>query len=1057
MGDETERPPSAPWGEGDTGKPDPDGLSWGGVLSSSTGDAEPHPFDESDSVRYERQGLLGRGGMGRVVEVLDRRLRRRVALKEVARRVSKSGEDNARLAREAWITAQLEHPGIVPVYGAGQTKDGKLYYTMRLIRGRALNELLTETSSLSERLLMLRSVLDACQAVAYAHSLGIVHRDLKPANIMIGEFGETQVVDWGLARPSTSQSGERWHEHVLESDPVRSVQGAVAGTPAYMSPEQASGENADERSDVWGLGAVLYELLTGRPPFVGKTSREVLKKLRTRMPEPIGALVEDAPAELIAITERALQRDPDERYPDARELAADMARYVDGRHVQAYSYTTSDRLRRFLSAWRVPITVAAIALVAIVTIGVIGGSRTASERDRAQSAEQELRLALQRADDNLSLALVQQARMAAKVGARPEAEVLAAQALLLKETPEARGVLVTFDSVRPQLTSSTGLPECKSYSLSADARLLACLTEDDVSLWELASLTQLWSKPVPAVRVHFNEKAGELILFGVGIENRAITLNIKDGGLLYTVEGISPGKFILAKDGSEFLTLMHERIYRGSEMIPIGRICADDNPSSTGHALSGGRYAFICPDNLIKIYKDGEYLSSTLLDLPDDFGNNANTAALSSDERYLVVGSLKGSVALVDLQRVAVVHVSQTDLGGIEHLAMSPDGRILAISGEREGVWLWHLESGNAMGRLPSKRVHQLRFTSNEELIILEDQHRRWFLPKALQPSKFVAPSGISSLAFSPDSTKVVAGDGKGNAHVWSIQGERRKIAVPHQTEQLGVTKDCAFTPDGKYLVATTMRTAGVQSYRTDDWEYSGTLEPGKWSESFPFFRRIGALRGGLVYGLGYNPSGPDVWRMGEEGTLEHLRVPGRMFWEGESNHAGSAAVILDDEDRVYRLTDEPVLEVVTVWKGLVAADISNDAKRIALATRHAIAVVSSKNGEVMRTIDDTGAIVLDVSFSADDRLLAVGLTSGEARIFSAQTGELLAVLAGHNERVATVDFSPDGRWLATGSWDASLYLWSMAALEAPVDELSREIGSAWQMSIEDALSTTIH
>ena len=1057
MGDETERPPSDPWEDQDASQPALDGLSWGGILSSSPGDVEQHPFGSSDTVRYERQGLLGRGGMGRVIEVLDRRLRRRVALKEVSHRGISSTEDNARLAREAWITAQLEHPGIVPVYGAGRTRDGKLYYTMRLVRGRALNERFAEADSLSERLRLLRSVLDACQAVAYAHSLGIVHRDLKPANIMIGEFGETQVVDWGLARPSGSPRGERWRAQMLEPDPVRSVQGAVAGTPAYMSPEQASGETADERSDVWGLGAVLYELLTGQPPFVGENSREVLKKLRTRMPEPISSLVEDAPAELIAITERALKRDPDERYPDARELAADMARYVDGRHVRAYSYTSSDHLRRFLRAWRVPIVVAAVATVAILTIGLIGGFRTASERDRAQSAERGLRTALQQADDNLSLALVQQARIAAKAGARPEAEVLAARALKINESPEARGVLVTFDTVRPQLMSSAKLPECAYYELSADARLLACATGSDVSLWDIESRTELWSKPVPATMVHFNDAAGELLLVGVGVNNEAITLNVEDGGLIRSFDDLVPGKIIMAADGTEFLTLMHGRIYRGQEMRLTGTLCAEDVGATVGHALTGGRYVLLCSDNTLKVHKDGEELSSQQLELPDSFGHNANRMVLSSDERFLVVGGLKGSLALIDLQRLAVVYVSHTDVGGIRNLVMSPDDRIVALSGERDGVWLWHVGTGTLLGRLPTKWVHQLRFVSAEDLIVIEEQQRQWFLPKDLQPNKFIASAGIASLAFSPDSTMVTVGDGSGNAHVWSIEGERRKIAVPHQAERVGVTKDCAFTPDGEYLVATTMRTPGVQSYRTDDWEDTSTLQPGKWSTKFPYFRRLGALRGGLVYALGYSHSGPDVWRLGQEGTLDHLRAPGRVFWEGESNHSGTAAVLLDDEDRVYRLTDEPALEVVTIRKGLRAADISNDGSRIALATTHAIALVSSQTGEVMRTIDGIGALVLDVSFSADDRYLAAGLTSGESLIFSVQTGEVLAVLSGHSERVVTVDFSPDGRWLATGSWDGTLYLWSMTALETPADELSKEIGAAWQMSIEEALSTTIH
>ena len=199
-----------------------------------TTDAQ-HPFTIDDADRYDRGGLLGAGGMGRVFTARDRRLNREVALKEVTVSAGRSGAD--RLAQEAWITAQLEHPNIVPVHDAGTDAEGTPWYTMRLIRGRTLHDVL-DGADRATRLGTLRHVLAACEAVAYAHSRGIIHRDLKPQNILVGGFGETQVADWGLARPLDGEQ-EDWQDVVPAEHGAATMVGAAVGCVSGLVGWQA--------------------------------------------------------------------------------------------------------------------------------------------------------------------------------------------------------------------------------------------------------------------------------------------------------------------------------------------------------------------------------------------------------------------------------------------------------------------------------------------------------------------------------------------------------------------------------------------------------------------------------------------------------------------------------------------------------------------------------------------------------------------------------------------------------------------------------------------------
>jgi hypothetical protein len=249
---------------------------------------------ELDGTRYTLEGELGRGGMAVVYRVLDTRLGRRIALKVM--------DDGSELAgEEARIVAQLEHPGIVPLYDAGTLPDGRFYYAMKLVEGLRLDEFLERESTLPERLRIFQKV---AEAVAFAHSRGVIHRDLKPRNIMVGAFGEALVMDWGVAR-RTDAAPER--------------PGTVVGTPRYMAPEQAAGSAApDPRADVFSLGALLEDIM--------KTDR---------------------PRALAALAAKARAADPGERYPSVDELADDLARFLDGLPVAAYRAGPVERLALF--------------------------------------------------------------------------------------------------------------------------------------------------------------------------------------------------------------------------------------------------------------------------------------------------------------------------------------------------------------------------------------------------------------------------------------------------------------------------------------------------------------------------------------------------------------------------------------------------------------------------------------------------------------------------------------------------------------------------------------
>jgi len=350
----------------------------------------PQDRSQNSGSRFRVLRPCAQGGLGEVLVARDEEVPREVALKRILQRHADNPQSRARFLLEAEITGGLEHPGIVPVYGLGTSLDGRPYYAMRLIRGDSLKEALDRfhqppaeatEAPVSARLgssarldssarlgleaparahefrQLLGRFVDVCQAIAYAHSRGVLHRDLKPGNIMLGKYGETLVVDWGLAKLcGPAQATEETRVLVsegplhalLESGSAPTMAGEFVGTPAFASPEQAQGrlDLLGPASDIYSLGGILYAILTGRPPHQGQDLHELLRRLNQGDLLRPRSLVADVPPALEAICLKALSLNPAARYASAEALADEVERYLGDEPVSAYPEPWSVRLRR---------------------------------------------------------------------------------------------------------------------------------------------------------------------------------------------------------------------------------------------------------------------------------------------------------------------------------------------------------------------------------------------------------------------------------------------------------------------------------------------------------------------------------------------------------------------------------------------------------------------------------------------------------------------------------------------------------------------------------------
>jgi serine/threonine-protein kinase len=377
--------------------------------------------------RYHLHEEIGRGGMGSVLKGRDVDLGRDIAVKVLLECHAGRTELLQRFFEEAQIAGQLQHPGVVPVYDFGHFPDKRPYFTMKLVKGQTLARLLAERNEpAQERMRWLGIFLQVCQAVAYAHAHGVIHRDLKPANVMVGSFGEVQVMDWGLAkvlaRPgphavegageglTAIQTRRSTGSDAPGSAGTQTQAGSLLGTPAYMAPEQALGEvdRLDERCDVFGLGAILCEVLTGKPPYDGADSDQVLRQaMRADLADALARLDGcGADAELIDLTRRCLAADPQDRPHNASEVATGLSIYLQSveqrlrraelARAQAEVKAQEERKRR-----RVQLALGgALTMLLAVTAG--GGLYMQRQHERRQREQAERRRELETTLDRAS-------------------------------------------------------------------------------------------------------------------------------------------------------------------------------------------------------------------------------------------------------------------------------------------------------------------------------------------------------------------------------------------------------------------------------------------------------------------------------------------------------------------------------------------------------------------------------------------------------------------------------------------------------------------------------
>ena len=408
------------------------------IPSSAASPAEADPYAtlagglaSSQTMRFRILRPHAEGGLGRVFVAYDNELSREVALKEIKPERSDDPESRGRFIREAEVTGSLEHPGIVPVYGLGAYPDGRPFYAMRFVRGKSLKEAiakfhhrfgrgraasagkqpaggsaagsleptdssfpgrnLTPTDENLELRKLLQRLIAVCEAIDYAHSRGVLHRDLKPGNVMLGKYGETLVVDWGLAKPlgqvpaevakkrpvNTTLSTFYLPEPALESsisDGQSTLLGSTLGTPSFMSPEQAHGrlDLLGPASDIFSLGAILYEILTGQPPYAAGTREELLRKAQTADYAPPRSLRSGIPPPLEAICLKALAPLPANRYLNCESLAQDIERFLADEPITAHAESPAQRLFRFARRHSFWVPIAAITVVFVLLLVLIG-------------------------------------------------------------------------------------------------------------------------------------------------------------------------------------------------------------------------------------------------------------------------------------------------------------------------------------------------------------------------------------------------------------------------------------------------------------------------------------------------------------------------------------------------------------------------------------------------------------------------------------------------------------------------------------------------------------
>jgi WD40 repeat protein/serine/threonine protein kinase len=713
------------------------------------------------------------GGMGQITLVHDNHLGRDIALKTLLPdRVQNASKNRtrtgaptmelltvpiiARFLQEAHITGQLEHPSIIPIYEMGYKNDGTLYYTMMYVRGLSIEEKLKEAKDLKDRLLLLTHFLDMCQAMAYAHSRGVIHRDLKPMNVMVGKYGETIVIDWGIAKVK----GEVDINAKDLSDNVKVLQvgdtqataktmyGQTIGSPFYMPPEQAAGktDQVDERADIYALGAILYVILTGQPPYHGMNVREFLVKVQQFDPKPVLEVEKQAPKELAAIVAKAMQRKREDRYQTSGELASEVEKFLSGGLVSAYEYSAAELFKRWYKRNRVVVNLTLAASVLLLAVGVWSYFAIREQRDIAVANEIEATRQKRAAREELYFANVNlgQNAMGDRLPDKAREQLKAApsefynwewgfvqheanaDAMTLKSGGQnvgyGDGIIVAAASFGKTevYDAATGallhtLFEQKAgtgyaFAFSAASSRVALLGVDGVHVWDAKSGAEIYrfeetvsgaqAQALGIRQLTLSADGARLAMLGADKTARVVDLDTKAEVYTTTFEQYKGAVVDLSEDGKRLLLIkpifgaegfeQHVEVIDLASGTALGSTVAKDPAVIHATALTtdGGILALGMTES-IQVYTTSPFqqvqqINGPRFQLPD-------TLALTADGRHVAGGTDDGDVGVWDVATGKYAYASKAHNDKIRQVQFAATGnQLFSASGDRT-VKLWEV------------------------------------------------------------------------------------------------------------------------------------------------------------------------------------------------------------------------------------------------------------------------------------------------------------------------------------------------------------------------------
>ena len=1024
--------------------------------------------------RFERQQFFDAGNLGELYFANDTELNRTVVTKYIKPERANEGLTQALFHLEGEVTGALEHPGIVPVYGLGKDTKGRLFYAMRYIRGRKLSRVIAEYHAISpaeygkkkEALIgLLQNFQSACLALEYAHMKGVLHCDIKPDNIMIGDYGEVFVVDWGLVmihgEAAKQNSGKDDPLATLEigqippyrpsetaSSGLHKIQGGsrrgVGGTPAYMAPEQLQATINDDiskiapPSDIYALGGTLFHILTGKAPHLAKkNTKESMNDFNKRImagdfPRP-SELKPEIQKPLEAIALKALCLKPEHRYTSARELAEDIKRWLADEPVKAYQEGVLDKSFRFSRKNRTAVGVAAVLLFCLAMGGSIFGLITKGFNERLQVSEKEAGLNALEADNQ-------------RVKAQANADFAIQEKIKAQES-----------------TKLAKLQQEKAEQLLYINKIQ--------TTWSNASDTDFAYRSLGSI--HFSQRGWEHNFIYTAITQDQVTFPVWYSYQILSVAFSSDGKIIIGSRGGETAwdkTLKVLDANTGQEILTL--YGHTDGINSVASSPDGKKIVSGSSDKTLKVWDANT--GQEILTLNGHTGK-INSVAFSPDGKRIVSGSEDDTLKVWDANTGQEIRTLKGHKESVSSVAFSPDGKRIVSGSSDKTLKVWDITTGQEIRTLNghTKEVSSVAYSPDGKRIVGggEDGIKVW---DAYTGQEILIlngnTGGVSSVAYSPDGKRIVNGSRDKTLKVWdATTGQKIRTLWGHTD---GVSS-VAFSPDGKRIVS------GGDSGILKVWDVSNQQEIFSKENLIYVTNCIGyspdgkkiACGGGTIKvwdpntgqeiltldghtkGVSSFAFSPDGKRIVSGGSydetlkvwdsvtgLEVLTIDRNIKEPGDPKGTSCLAYSLDGKkifcggyDETFKVWDATTGQEIPFsgrYEGQVSSlAFSLDGKKILVCgTGNNLKIWNSNNGQEILTLKhDSGGGGLRASFSPDGkRIVSWSFYDHTLKIWDANTGKEIITLnrlLGGANRVA---FSPDGKKIVSDNSDNNLKIWDV-------------------------------